>query len=620
MLQLLTVAWDMKNRFKFLVSYLIFWIGVLITIKILFLILYHRNTASLDLPTIMGIFYHGAKLDFSFIGYILFFPLLVLFITSFFSGLKCHSVLKVYNYILLIVAPFLVVSDLILYHFWGFRLDNTPLLYIRNPDEMIASVSIGLVFLGILSSAVFSVLLIYFYDRYSGRYLKNLNRATIPERIVLGLMVPLLIIPVRGGFNTSPVNLSTAYFHSNTFANHAAINLFWNLGYSFTNQETKNNPYVFYDSESALLSFAKLMDHSVSDERFIAHRRPNIVLIIVESFTSKIIERLGGIPHITPGFNKLSADGILFTNFFANGDRSDKGIVALFNGFPALGKTSVMKFPDKAGKLPNIARDLKESGYHSSFYYGGDIEFFNLKSFLISSGMHDIISGKQFGTERFYSKWGVPDEYVFNKLYHDIISTADTPFFKTIFTLSNHEPYDIPGKAKYQGKDVNHKFYSSAFYTDSCLNDFIGKIRNSTVWDQTLVILVADHGSRLPENLQVHAFDNFSIPMLWLGGVIQKDTMISRFGTQADLSKTLLNQLNMNAVQYRYSQDLFSDNNGGFAEYAFNDGFGFLTDSIKYIYDHQAKKIITIEGKVNRQIEMYGKSFLQLTYEDFLSR
>ena len=108
--------------------------------------------------------------------------------------------------------------------------------------------------------------------------------------------------------------------------------------------------------------------------------------------------------------------------------------------------------------------------------------------------------------------------------------------------------------------------------------------------------------------------------MLWLGGVIRKDTMISRFGAQTDLSKTLLNQLDMNVDQYSYSQDLFSDNNKGFAEYAFNDGFGFLTDSIKYIYDHQAKKIVTVEGKVNRQITMYGKSFLQLTYQDFLSR
>jgi phosphoglycerol transferase MdoB-like AlkP superfamily enzyme len=610
----------MNSRFKFLVSYLIFWIGILVSGKILFLLYFGKKTIDLGILTIAGIFYHGAKLDLSFIGYVFIFPLLTLFITSFFSGKTGYYALKIYNYILLIIAPFLVISDLVLYKFWGFRLDNSPMLYIKNPDEMIASVSIGLVILGILSSAALSILLIYLYNLYSGIYLKKTVRASLLEKIVIGLLIPLLIIPVRGGFNTSPVNLSTAYFCSDNFANHAAINLYWNLGYSFSNREDKHNPYIFYDSDSAQLSFRKSMNQSVSDKSFLSCSRPNVILIIIESFTSKIIEPLGGIPQITPGFNHLSTQGISFTHLYANGDRSDKGIVALFSGFPALGRTSVMKFPDKAGKLPNIARDMKKTGYHLSFYYGGDIEFFNLKSYLIASGFSEIISEKQFGSERSFSKWGVPDEFVFDKLYHDILTTTDTPFFKSMFTLSNHEPFDIPGKARFPGNDATSKFYSSAYYTDSCLTDFIAKIRKTTIWDHSLIILVADHGSRLPDILHTSTMNNYSIPMLWLGGAIQKDTLISRFGDQADLSKTLLNQLKMNTDQYRYSQDLFSDDNGGFAIYAFNDGFGFVTDSVKYIYDNQAKKITAIDGKVTGQTTMFGKSFLQLTYEDFLSR
>ncbi len=610
----------MKNRFNYLFSYLIFWITILISGKVLFLLAYFKKTISLDALTIAGIFYHGAKLDISFIGYIFAFPLLVLFITSFFSGIYSQYVLKVYNYILLIIIPFLVVTDLVIYRFWGFRLDDTPLLYISNPDEMIASVSAGLVVMGILISAVLSFLLIHYYNKFSGIYLKDLTRATLLEKIMLVFLIPVLIIPVRGGFNTSPVNLSTAYFSTNNFANHAAINIYWNLGYSFTNKETKHNPYEFYSSDSAQQIFSDLMNQGVSDIKFIIQKRPNIILIIVESFTSKIIEPLGGISHITPGFNNLAKEGILFSHFFANGDRSDKGVVALFSGFPALGKTSVMKFPDRAGNLPNVARDLKASGYHLAFYYGGDIEFFNLKSYLISSGIRNIISEKQFGSKKALSKWGVPDEYVFNRLYDDITMASDTPFFKTIFTLSNHEPFDIPVRSNFLGKDESNKFYSSAYYTDSCLTDFITKFRRTSRWNNTLVIIVSDHGSRLPENIFANTPRDFSIPMLWLGGVILKDTVISRYGTQIDLSKTLLNQLDMKVDQYRYSQDLFLDRSGGFAEYAFNDGFGFLTDSVKYIYDHKAKNIIPIEGEVSEQVIMYGKSFLQLTYQDFLSR
>lgn len=603
-----------------MLTYLIFWISVLIAGKIFFLIFHYKKTANLDFITILGIFYHGAKLDFSFIGYVFVFPLLVLFITSFFSGMWCYHTLKIYSYILLILAPFLFITDLVLYQFWGFRLDNSPLLYIKNPDEMIASVSTGFLLLVILSSAILTAILIFIYNRYPGQYLKNLAKSTVVEKCIIGLLVPLLIVPIRGGFNTSPVNLSTAYFSPDIFANHAAVNLYWNLGYSFTNSETRNNPYAFFDFDTARTSFAELMSQRISEKTFIGYERPNIILIIIESFTSKIIEKLGGIPDITPGFNMLSGQGILFTNFYANGDRSDKGIVALLSGFPALGKTSAMKFPDKAGKLPNIARDLKDSGYHLSFYYGGDIEFFNLKSYLISAGFNDIISEKQFGSGKRLSKWGVPDEFVFNKLYDDIISTADTPFFKSMFTLSNHEPFDIPAEARFPGKDAKNRFFSSAWYTDSCLYNFLKQIRESAVWDQTLIILVADHGSRLPDNNHTDLAANFSIPMLWLGGVILQDTVISGFGSQTDLPKTLLNQLDMNVHQYLYSQDLFSENNGNFAVFAFNDGFGFLTDTVKYIYDHQAKRVSYAEGEVNEKIIGFGKSFLQLTYEDFLSR
>ncbi len=610
----------MKKRFKFLATYLIFWIGIIIACKIFFLVFHYKQTINLDFHTIMGIFRHGARLDLSFIGYVFIFPLLVLFIASFFSGMFCYYILKVYNYMLFIILPFLFIADLVLYRFWGFRLDKTPLLYIRNPDEMFASVSTGFVLMGILFSALLSVLLIHLYNRYIGRHLKNLNKATVLERIITGVLLPFIIIPVRGGFDTSPVNLSSAYFSPHTFANHAAINLYWNLGYSFTNRETKKNPYAFYNRKSAQSSFAELMDQSVSDKTFISIRRPNIILIILESFSSKIIGTPEGLPEITPGFNRLLDQGIFFTNFFANGDRSDKGIVALFSGFPALGKTSVMKFPDKAGSLSNIARDLTDSGYHLSFYYGGDIEFFNLKSYLISAGYDDIVYGKHFGSERRLSKWGAPDEFVFNKMYDDIINATDTPFFKTMFSLSNHEPFDIPGKAKFPGKDTDNKFFSSAWYTDSCLYQFVEQVRKTAIWNKTLVILVADHGSRLPENLLADLWANYSIPMLWLGGVLQNDTIIYRFGSQTDLSKTLLNQLGMNANQYVYSQDLFLNDKRGFAMFAFNDGFGFLTDSIRYIYDHQANRISVIKGEVNKKIIKTGKSFLQLTYEDFLSR
>ncbi|MFO7658605.1 MAG: sulfatase-like hydrolase/transferase [Bacteroidales bacterium] len=579
---------------------------------------FFKKTLTFDFKSITGVFYHGFKLDFSVIGYILIIPLVTLFVTSFFNGRFGYKFIRIYTYIILVLFPIFIITDIALYKFWGFRLDNTPVLYIKNPDEMVASVSTGFIFLGLFLSVVFSYLLIRVFNSSVLPVMKIITKGSFSERLVILFLVPALIIPIRGGFNTSPVNLSSAYFHTDNYLNHAAINLFWNLGYSFTNKETKNNPYEFFAKDTAGILLESLIENGPSDKKIITYNRPNVILIILESFTAKVIEPLGGIPGITPGFNKMSSSGILFENFYANGDRSDKGIVALFSGFPALGNTSVMKFPDKAGRLPAFPRDLKDAGYHLSFYYGGDIEFFNLKSYLISIGFQDIISDKDFKGEKNLSKWGAPDEFVFDKLYTDLLTKKDTPFFKTLFTLSNHDPFDIPVKPKFGKDSDDNKFFSGAYYTDSCLYDFIQRFSKSEFWNNTLVVVVADHGSRMPGNTAAEHAGNYSVPMLWTGGVVEKDTIVSKISMQTDLAATLLYQLNLDGGNYKFSNNIFNSEYKGYACYSYNEGFGFVTDTFKYIYNGNSGSLNFTEGNYNEQLVLKGKALLQTAYDDFL--
>ncbi|MBN2612307.1 MAG: sulfatase-like hydrolase/transferase [Bacteroidales bacterium] len=605
-------------RIKFVIFYILFWILFFFALKVLFLVSFCKKTLTFDFKSVAGVFYHGFKLDFSVTGYLLIIPLITLFVTSFFYGRFGHLVIKTYTFFLLIISPLLIITDLVLYKFWGFRLDNTPLLYIKNPDEMVASVSTGYILLGLFFSAALSYLLIRIFKHTVLRRIEIFKKGNFTERIILLLLLPALIIPIRGGFSTSPVNLSSAYFHADNFLNHAAVNLFWNLGYSFTNKETQNNPYNFFPEEDAGMILDSLVVKRASEETVLTVKRPNILLIILESFTSKVIEPLGGIPGITPGFNKICNSGILFRNFYANGDRSDKGIVALFSGFPALGNTSIMKFPDKAGKLPAFPRDLKHAGYHLSFYYGGDIEFFNLKSYLISIGFHDIISDKDFKTEKKLSKWGAPDEFVFNRLYNDLINKKDTPFFKALFTLSNHDPFDIPVKPKFGKDNDDNKFFSGANYTDSCLFDFIQKFSKSTHWNNTLIVIVADHGSRMPGNTAPESAENYWIPMLWTGGAVNKDTVVSKISMQTDLPATLLEQLNITGSPYKFSNNIFAAEHKGYACYSFNEGFGFLTDTVKYFYNSNAERLHLLGDGQTDQAVKSGKALFQTAYDDFL--
>ena len=113
-----------------------------------------------------------------------------------------------------------------------------------------------------------------------------------------------------------------------------------------------------------------------------------------ESLTSKVVASVGGLPGITPRFDSLARQGILFTNMYASGDRSAKGIVAILSGYPAQPTTSIITIPTKTASLPSLPRTFKAQGYHNSFYYGGETEFSNIKSYLLQQGFEKIIDYK----------------------------------------------------------------------------------------------------------------------------------------------------------------------------------------------------------------------------------
>jgi phosphoglycerol transferase MdoB-like AlkP superfamily enzyme len=95
-------------------------------------------------------------------------------------------------------------------------------------------------------------------------------------------------------------------------------------------------------------------------------KRPNVILLILESYTAKLIEPLGGLPGVTPNFNRLCKESVFFTNFYANDSRTDKSIVSILSGYPALGKISIIKFPNKTQKLGIISREMARAGYQTS--------------------------------------------------------------------------------------------------------------------------------------------------------------------------------------------------------------------------------------------------------------
>jgi phosphoglycerol transferase MdoB-like AlkP superfamily enzyme len=359
------------------------------------------------------------------------------------------------------------------------------------------------------------------------------------------------------------------------------------------------------------------MANGDSTKKVLNQVKPNILLIVLEGFTTKIIEPLGGLPSVTPNLNQLCREGILFDNFYASGDRTDKGIISILSGYPAQPKTSIIKYPNKTQSLPSLPKALTAQGYHTSFVYGGDIGFANMESYLNIVGFSHITEDDDFDISLNVSKWGVHDEFVFARFLQEA-DTAQAPFFKTMLSLSSHEPFDVPSGLP-EKKDEESLFLNSCTYTDKWLGQFITEAKQKSWWKNTLVIITADHGHRSPGSSPNHVPERFKIPMLWLGGAIDNPQQIHSTGNQTDLANTLLAQVGIAQQEFNFSKDLLSSVNQSFTVYSFNNGFGYLTPETHFVYDFDLKNYVVQSNALEKDFTR-GLSYMQQLFKDYNKR
>jgi phosphoglycerol transferase MdoB-like AlkP superfamily enzyme len=314
----------------------------------------------------------------------------------------------------------------------------------------------------------------------------------------------------------------------------------------------------------------------------------------------------------------LTKEGILFDHFYATGDRTDKGIVAILNGYPSQPVSSIIKEPKKTQHLPYLNKVFKAKGYHTSFTYGYNINYANFNSYLLQGDFDHVTHSKDFPQEINTSKWGVHDHYVFDKFISELLATKP-PFFKVMMTQSSHEPFDVPMPTVIKGDDDVSRFLNSAYYTDKSFGEFIDRAKVSTWWDNTLIVVTADHGHIYPNNPGVSNPDKFRIPMLWLGGALAKsDTVIQSVASQTDIANTILRQLGTYDDGFQFSHDILARNYKPFAVYAFNNGFGMVKPEGILVFDNVANRTTgktTLEGSLEE-----GKSYMQKLYWDYNSR
>ncbi len=603
----------MRNRVFWLLKFYVLTVLIFVAAKVVFMLCNDGQLS--DMPAVI---WHGLSLDLSTALYFLIVPFLVTMVSIWVK--MPRWLLKPYYALLAIAFALAFVADTSLYPFWHFKLDASCLQYLETPTEAMASVTTGYL---LVRLAVFLLLVALIYGvyvwvlRFSESKVQRSGSKFIPwmELLFYIVMIPLIVIGIRGGLDESTTNIGQVYFSQNQFLNHSAVNPVFSFLASFEKTASNNTVYHFMDDQQCRQIIDELFTTaSVDSDTLLNTQRPNIIVVLLEGCGGTFTE-IGGRSDITPNLNRLAKEGVYFAQCYGNTWRTDRGTVCTWSGYPSFPTMSVMKIPSKSRTLPNIARTLNDSlGYSTYYLYGGDINFTNMRSYLIGGGFETLKSKKDYtAEEQETSQWGVCDGITFKSLF-EMATTAQEPFVIGYSTLSSHQPWDVP--MHHFDDEILNAFY----YLDDCLGRFVEKFRKSERWKNTLLVLLPDHGIPYEDIGETHPLKNH-IPMIWIGGAVKEVRRIEQMCNQTDLPATLLGQMGISHDDYTFSRDVLSKTyTKPCAIHTYDDGY-LMYDTTSYVcYDFVGERVVNGKGNNQQQLMQWAKAILQAASNDLNER
>lgn len=606
---------------------LLFWILFFNLTRLIF-VLYYLNIIAVEkirFTEIFGVFWHSLKLDLATACYIMIIPFLILAVQSVWDPRWLNRINKIYSSLIIIGYSLTVAGEMGIYAEWKTKLTYKVIKYLDHPGEIFNSAETGTFYLLVFIFFLISLVGILAYLRFFYIDLENVRRNIWFSLVFIIFMPGFLVIGLRGGFQQIPINQSQSYYSDHNILNIAAVNNAFNLYISvFENlQNFDHDPYLFMDTKSAaeiMKNIYRMSDDST--QSILKSTRPNIVLLILESWSADLIEDLGGGSGITPEFKKLEKNGILFDQVYASGSRSEQGMASIFGGFPAHPVSSITVQPDKFVKLPSLVKVLEKNGYSSSFYFGGQLIYGNIKSYIIYNGFDKIMEGDNFPKSLPQGKLGIHDEYTLAYMGDDI-GNMKQPFFASLFTLSTHSPWDQPVDKPLKWGDNEREYINAAYYTDHCLGEFFAKAKTKPWFNNTLFIIVADHSHNSFRNWHPHSKQYHKIPMLFYGNVIKdnfKGTICPKMGNQHDIAATLLGQMKLPAKDFHFSKDLLNKATPEFAYYTTEDGVGWIRPYGYFTYDKGSNFYYWwTDPKLADSIRQEGKAYLQTVFGEYMN-
>jgi phosphoglycerol transferase MdoB-like AlkP superfamily enzyme len=486
-------------------------------------------------------------------------------------------------YMELATAPFIQEYDL--------RPNRLFIEYLIYPKEVMSMLWTGYkleLFIGAAGTAITLIL----GWKWSKKLTDSAQQINWKWRPLLAILVVLIgVAGARSSLGHRPLNPAMVAFSSDPLLNDLTLNSSYSLLFAVNNMKSEKSAEQFYgkmDSQKMLEivresskksdfnpELLPTMNHNSATYK---GKPKNLVILLQESLGTQFVGSLGGLP-LTPNLDKLTEEGWLFTQMYATGTRSVRGIEAVTTGFPPSPSRSVVKLSKSQTGFFTIADLLKNQGYHTQFIYGGEANFDNMKTFFFGNGFEQIVEEKDYRNPGFVGSWGVSDEDLYNKADEEFerLSKDDKPFFSLVFTSSNHSPYEYP-QGKIEQYDENYMTRNNAVkYSDYALGTFFEKAKKSDYWDDTIFIVIADHDARV-SGANLVPVKHFHIPALIIGKGIepQKDDRISN---NIDMPPTLLSLIGVDAKSPMIGRDLTKPlaREDERAMMQYDKNFGYLT-------------------------------------------
>jgi phosphoglycerol transferase MdoB-like AlkP superfamily enzyme len=541
-----------------------------------------------DTDALVRVLLQGVRVDIIQFGLIALIPLLL---APFLAVLRWFHIWKRFTYGWIILSMVLLVFLEAATPGFIMEYDSRPnrifVEYLKYPHEVFGMLWVG------YKIQIFLVLVVTVLAYLGMRYLMRpwLDAQPVWSNKKLWLVWPLVFVltafAIRSTVGHRPANPALFAITQDSMVNSLILNSGYSViyaVYSLQHEAKSSKIYGKMEREEVFkLTGAKESDLPTLTTLVPSVKREkplNLVIILQESLGATFVESLGGIP-VTPELEKLKADGIWFTQLYATGTRSVRGIEAVVTGFQPTPADSTVKLSLSQKNFFSLAALLSQQGYSTEFIYGGESHFDNMRSFFMGNGFQSVVDQKNYKKPVFVGSWGVSDEDLFNKTHAQLMAhhASGKPFFTLAFTSSNHSPFEFPdGRIQLyeQPKDTEN---NAVKYTDYAMGEFFKQAKRSPYWKDTVFLVVADHDIKV-RGEDLVPIENFHIPGLILGADIQPK-VIQSITSQIDLPVTVLSLMGIEAQHPMTGHDMSNLPDGylGRAMMQYNYNFAWMEET-----------------------------------------